>query len=143
MKSHKRVISMVPLMVGLLLTIGGGNSQATGIGQSAAALVAASAQVPSQSVAAVWSGWSEVPGAGRTVDSPATVTFNGQQYLFVRGTDNRIYRNIDTAGSWTGWSEIPGAGTTYSAPSAAVYGNQLYVFVRGVDNRIYLNILRP
>jgi hypothetical protein len=93
--------------------------------------------------AAVWSGWSEVPGAGRTVDSPATVTFNGQQYLFVRGTNNRIYRNIDTAGSWTGWSEIPGAGTTYSAPSPAVYGTQLYVYMQGSDNRIYLKILRP
>jgi hypothetical protein len=71
------------------------------------------------------------------------VTFNGQQYLFVRGTNNRIYRNIDTAGSWTGWSEIPGAGTTYSAPSPAVYGTQLYVYMQGSDNRIYLKILRP
>jgi PAS domain S-box-containing protein len=78
-----------------------------------------------------------------TYSAPTATVYHNQLYVFVRGTDNRIYRNIDTAGSWTGWSEVPGAGATYSAPTADVYRNQLYVFVRGTDNRIYLNVLRP
>ena len=91
--------------------------------------------------AAVWSNWSEVPGQGLTPDAPNTVNYRGEQYVFVRGTDNRIYRNINDTGSWTGWAEIPGGGLTYSAPNAAVYNNQLYVFVQGTDNRIYRNRL--
>ncbi|MEU7903505.1 hypothetical protein, partial [Actinoplanes sp. NPDC049118] len=41
-----------------------------------------------------WTGWGELPGGGATPDSPAAVSYNGNQNVFVRGTDNAIYRNV-------------------------------------------------
>jgi hypothetical protein len=63
---------------------------------------------------------------------------DGTMYLFVRGTDNRIYQNHYDRG-WGGWSEVPGGGSTPSAPAAANYQGGAVVFVRGTDNRIYQN----
>src|SRR5947209_3783830 len=45
-----------------------------------------------------WSGWREVPGHGLTPSAPAATTLgfnvgNDTLYLFVRGTDNKIYVN--------------------------------------------------
>jgi hypothetical protein len=40
-----------------------------------------------------WSGWSELPGGGRTPSGPAAVKFGEDLYVFVRGTDDSIYRN--------------------------------------------------
>lgn len=111
------------------------------------ALVIGAAPAQAESItaeaAAVWSNWSEVPGQGLTPDAPNTVNYRGEQYVFVRGTDNRIYRNINDTGSWTGWAEIPGGGQTPSAPGPGVYKGDLSVFVRGTDNRIYVNVLTP
>jgi hypothetical protein len=41
-----------------------------------------------------WSGWSEVPGNGFTLSGPATTFYNGNDYVFVRGTNDHIYVNI-------------------------------------------------
>ena len=41
-----------------------------------------------------WNGWNEVPGNGFTVSGPATTSYNGNDYVFVRGTNDRIYLNI-------------------------------------------------
>ena len=61
--------------------------------------------------------------------------------LFVRGTDNKIYFNVLTAGTrWIGWSQVPGNGFTSDAPGASAFGVDLYLFVRGTNDRIYLNI---
>ena len=46
--------------------------------------------------AASWTGWSEVPGNGLTLSGPATTVYKGTSFLFVRGTDNRIYQNLLT-----------------------------------------------
>jgi hypothetical protein len=87
-----------------------------------------------------WSGWSEVPGAGQTTDAPSAVKFGRNHYLFVRGTDDLIYRNVLTADGWSGWAEVPG-GATHSAPAASVYHGALRLYVRGTDNLIYVNRL--
>jgi hypothetical protein len=87
----------------------------------------------------VWSGWSEVPGNGFTLSAPATASYNGKDYVFVRGTNNRIYLNSFNGTTWSGWSPVPGNGSTPSALRAATYKNTLYLFVRGTNNRIYLN----
>ena len=42
---------------------------------------------------AAWTGWGEVPGGGLTPDAPATTNYEDINYVFVRGTDNRIYQN--------------------------------------------------
>ncbi|OTA41367.1 MAG: hypothetical protein A6D92_07360 [Symbiobacterium thermophilum] len=43
-----------------------------------------------------WSGWTEVPGQGRTPSGPSGVRFADRLYLFVRGTDNGIYTTVRT-----------------------------------------------
>jgi len=91
--------------------------------------------------AAAWSGWSQVPGNGLTTAGPATTVYQGKTYLFVRGTDNRIYQNVLTNSSWSGWSQVYGNGLTPSGPAATVYQNKLFLFVRGTDNAIYQNRL--
>src|SRR6478735_740974 len=72
--------------------------------------------------AAFWTGWSQVPGGGATPDAPGATTYQGRLYVFVRGTDNKIYLNRLTGSSaWTGWSEVPGGGFTPSGPAATSY----------------------
>jgi hypothetical protein len=88
-----------------------------------------------------WSGWSEVPGNGFTLSGPATTFYNGNFYVFVRGTNDHLYVNFLNGTTWSGWSEVPGHGLTPSAPGAVTFGNTLYLFVRGTDNKIYANTL--
>ena len=103
----------------------------------------ASAPTTPQQSQAVWSGWSEVPGNGFTVSGPATTGYMGNDYVFVRGTNNRIYANTLSGTTWSGWSEVPGHGLTPSAPAATRFetgiGPTVNLFVRGTDNKIYLN----
>jgi hypothetical protein len=91
-----------------------------------------------------WSGWSEVPSNGSTFSGPATTFYNGNDYVFVRGTNDHLYVNTFNGTTWSGWSEVPGHGLTPSAPAATRFvtgiGPTLYLFVRGTDNKIYLNI---
>src|SRR5947209_10087122 len=93
------------------------------------------------SLPTAWSGWSEVPGNGFTLSAPGTTDYQGSLYVFVRGTDDRIYQNWLTGYSWSGWSEVPGNGFTPAALVATVYQGSLSVFVRGTDDRIYQNWL--
>jgi peptidoglycan/xylan/chitin deacetylase (PgdA/CDA1 family) len=101
----------------------------------------ASSPTTSQQVQAVWRGWSEVPGNGFTVSGPATTRYNGNDYVFVRGTNNRIYMNSFNGTTWSGWREVPGQGLTPSTPTTAPSKNTLNLFVRGTDNKIYMNTL--
>ncbi len=77
----------------------------------------AAAANPSSVLAAPgWSGWTEVPGGGSTFDSPATVQYKNKLYVFVRGTDDKIYRNRYGGGTWSGWTEVPGDGRDVVSP---------------------------
>ena len=108
--------------------------------------------VTSTSNGTTWSGWSEVPGHGLTPSAPAATTLyltaGNTLYLFVRGTDNKIYVNTFANGTtWSGWSQVPGNGLTPDAPGAlagATSGTAGFVAlsVRGTNNRIYLNVLQ-
>jgi hypothetical protein len=91
------------------------------------------------SLPSLWSGWNQVPGNGLTPDAPAATRFQGTLFLFVRGTDNRIYVNQLNGSTWSNWNQVPGNGLTPSGPAATQYGNTLYLFVRGTDNKIYVN----
>src|SRR5207248_5144326 len=100
--------------------------------------VAATLTLANPAPAAAWSGWTEVPGNGFTSSAPAAV--QGGNYIFVRGTDDRIYLNRRTgSSSWTGWGELPGDGRAWSGPAAVLTGNAYYVFVRGTDSHVYFN----
>jgi peptidoglycan/xylan/chitin deacetylase (PgdA/CDA1 family) len=101
----------------------------------------ASAPTTPQQSQAVWSGWSQVPGNGFTVSGPTITVYQGNDYVFVRGTNNRIYANTLSGTTWSGWSEVPGHGLTPSAPAATTDKNNLNLFVRGTDNKIYVNAL--
>jgi hypothetical protein len=98
---------------------------------------------PRQLLQAGWSGWFEVPGNGFTVSGPATTFYNGSEYVFVRGTNNKIYLNTFNGTTWSGWSEVPGHGLTLSGPTTAVSiapgGTFLNLFVRGTNNHLYVN----
>lgn len=87
-----------------------------------------------------WSGWSAVPGGGRTFDTPAAVEFAGELHLFVRGTDDGLHFNRFD-GSWSGWSAVPGGGRTPSAPAVTVFDGDLYLLVRGTDDGLHFNRL--
>jgi len=113
-------------------------------GTTAAAQAATQSQQATVTAAAAqWTGWAEVPGGGATPDSPAAVSYNGAQNVFVRGTDNAIYRNVLSAGAWSGWAQVPGNGATTSALGADTFTGTLQLFARGTDNRIYRNVLVP
>jgi endoglucanase len=87
------------------------------------------------------SGWREVPGNGFTVSGPATTSYNGNDYVFVRGTNDHLYSNSFNGTTWSGWSEVPGHMLTLSTPAAVSYIRAtLYLFARGTDNKIYFNI---
>jgi pimeloyl-ACP methyl ester carboxylesterase len=82
--------------------------------------------------------WTELPDGGLTPLSPAVATArNGDVYVVVQGTDDRIYLNIQRNGIWLGWG-AHSSGLTGSSPAAVVdtTGN-LRVFLHGVDDYIY------
>jgi hypothetical protein len=96
----------------------------------------------SQQLQSGWTGWYELPpGNGFTLSGPALTFDQAHDYVFVRGTNNRIYVNASTATGWSGWSEVPGNELTPSAPAATTSGTTVSLFVRGIDNKIYRNIL--
>ena len=88
----------------------------------------------------------EVPGGELTSAKPAAGTFTHWAInvveLYIRGLDNRIYRNASYENrhtQWTGWSEVEGGGLTLSAPAAVVEENSgsTLIFVRSYDDLIY------
>lgn len=89
MLKTKRVTMMFALAILLLLF---GSAFAMAPAQTRASSTAPSRVIPSQAQAG-WSGWGEVPGNGFTPSGPATTHYNGRDYVFVRGTNNRIYVN--------------------------------------------------
>lgn len=95
---------------------------------------------------AAWSGWTELPGGGRTLSAPTAVV-GSALFLFVRGLNDGIWQNfLNTSGStWSGWNELPGGGRTPSSPAAFVTGfnGLLYVFVRGANDGVWVNVLNP
>jgi hypothetical protein len=82
-----------------------------------------------------------VPGNGFTLSGPAPSFDQVNDYVFVRGTNNRIYVNAFNGTTWSGWSEVPGHGLTPSAPAATTSGTTVSLFVRGTDNKIWVNTL--
>ena len=86
--------------------------------------------------------WNEVPGGMTTGNGPGVHGRSSgtvRDYLFVSGTNNRIYYDIrNDNGEWDGWREFGGNGLTIDSP--AVSGDSIgniTVFVRGTDNYVY------
>jgi hypothetical protein len=67
------------------------------------------------------------------------VDVNGQQTVFVRGTDGEIWYRTDVAGTWNAWARIPASVGATSGPGAvSVEGNFVYLVVRGGNGAVYL-----
>lgn len=104
--------------------------------------MASSPALSSQQLQPGWNGWREVPDNGFTLSGPAT-TSNGNENVFVRGTNNHIYMNTLSGTTWSGWREVPGNGLTPSAPAVTPSSmgakGSMDLVVRGTDNKIYAN----
>jgi hypothetical protein len=85
-----------------------------------------------------WLGWTKLTGL--TPSSPAlAASADGNIYLVVHGTDNRIYWNRYDGASWTGWQVIP-SGLTDIGPGIGFTNNKIYVCVKSISNTfIYVN----
>ena len=77
-----------------------------------AAVAVATTTGISPAQAAPLSNWTELPGGGASPDAPAPVAYNGIEYVFVHGTDNKIYVDLNNGVSWSGWRTVPGNGAT-------------------------------
>jgi len=88
--------------------------------------------------------WNEVPGDGRTEDTPSLTVFNNRLVTLIRGQkdDTRIYiTQTDKNWNWNSrWNEVPGDGQTAFSPAVAVFNGMLAVLIRGVgtDGQVYV-----
>jgi hypothetical protein len=89
----------------------------------------------------VWSGWTEIPGGGRTSAGPSVCTYRERLYVVVQGLSGSIWSNFFSGDHWSSWSQIPGDFKTSSSPSISTYQENLFLFARGTDNAIYQNRL--
>jgi hypothetical protein len=124
---------VVTIVLGTLLLL---CSVAFAMGPTQAGIHSSAAHAANPPVPAGWTGWSEVPGGGRTSEELATTSFKSTLYLFARGTDQKIYVNTGTS-----WSEVPGGGRTDEGLAATSFKNTLFLFATGTDDKIYVNVL--
>jgi hypothetical protein len=107
---------------------------------------------------ALWQGWREIPGGGRTLSTPSVSMHSPggpgfRTNVVVRGLDDAIYENytddnVDSSGdsTWSGWREIPGGGRTASGPATIAVDLSPappVVIVRGLDGGIYYDLRGP
>jgi hypothetical protein len=96
-----------------------------------------------------WTGWKGLSASRLTPSSPGAVSFTDaasnvpRLFVLIRGTDDRIYRNVLRKGVWSGWKEVPGGGRTLSSPTGGLNtDDELVVVVRGTNDGIFENRLR-
>lgn len=93
-------------------------------------------------------GWSEVPGGGRTDHAPAVGgTPNPQNtqrlVLAVRGTGDGIFYQAHKDGTWNpAWNLLPQPGGTPHAPAVGNYGDFPVMYVTGHDRAVYAQHLQ-
>lgn len=81
-----------------------------------------------------------VPGLGAgnltVASSPAVATYSGNLYVFVQGSDKRLWVKKQEGGSWSEWQSL--GGSLASAPAVTSWGpNRLDVFAQGTDNALW------
>jgi hypothetical protein len=80
-----------------------------------------------------WSTWSRIGGALRSTTAPsAAVTFDGNSWVLVVGTNRQLY--IHEVGK-TGFTAV--GGTTGSTPALVATFTALVAFARGTDNALW------
>ena len=82
-----------------------------------------------------YAGWSSL-GGGLTSGPDAASSGAGAVDVFVRGTDNGLWRLSWNGSSWANWQPL-GGGLT-SDPGATAVGTRTDVFVRGTDNQLWM-----
>jgi hypothetical protein len=85
-----------------------------------------------------FSGWSAVPGGGKSSSQPA-VLLDGSSVLrlYVQGADNGLWVNTKSGSTWSGWSAVPGGGKSSSGPAVVLDGSSVRLVVRGLDDGIW------
>ena len=100
--------------------------------------------------------WTEVPGGGRAVGTPALArTGDATLNVIVQGLGNRLHYQAATAPSGTtpptwrpGWTEVPGQGQFLpvlngEGPAASTtFSGNLHVYRRGLDGSLFVIALR-
>ena len=86
-----------------------------------------------------WTGWYEIPKDGFSDAKPATCLFKGEIYLFIKGTDSRVYvnRSKDSV-AWVGWTEVPGGMKTDTGLGVTASDSRLWLVAKGFDHTINL-----
>src|SRR5215471_8389413 len=87
----------------------------------------------------VWSGWFSECGV-LTSNVAVGQNADGRLEAFVRGTDNAIWHNWQTApnGAWSGWSSLGGVVLTPAAVGRNADG-RLEIFAKGTDGAVWHN----
>ena len=89
----------------------------------------------------IWSSWFDISLNTNyvfTISEPAAIwdTKSRLFWVFIRGTDNRIYLNKNNG---TGWSEVQGGGLTVAGPSVVVENGVVKLFMTGTNEGIWEN----
>jgi hypothetical protein len=102
---ERRIFSMVKtkriamtLAIGMLLVLFSTACAAAPAQASMSHTASAPPPTSPKLLQAGWGGWFEVPGNGFTLSGPALTFDQGNDYVFVRGTNNRIYVNVLSVG---------------------------------------------
>jgi len=84
--------------------------------------------------------WSNYLGLGaeQILDAPAAVSWDPNRIdVFVKGTDNCLWRKSWDGTGWTGYSQL-GTNVIGSTPAACShFPNRIDVFVKGTDYKLY------
>ncbi len=88
-----------------------------------------------------WSGWSKVPGEGKTPAGLSAVAdvAGCEIALACLGSRFHVFCNLMRGGTWGTWVEVPGNFQTKIAPCAASLGGNLCLYVVGEDELVYFN----
>lgn len=99
--------------------------------------VGALCQITYQSSTNSWGGWTL--RANNMAGDPTSIAYNGNLYVFSRGTDGNLYVMYWNGSSWIGPNRIAGNGSTAmgSSPTVVIYGTEMDVFMRGVDSNLW------
>ena len=85
-----------------------------------------------------WSGWRSLGGRSYTAPAATVSPQGGDPWVFVRGTNDRLYVNPTRSAS--GWSSL--GGVLIDAPTAGGATGRVDVVVRGTDNALWLRMYR-
>jgi uncharacterized protein with LGFP repeats len=84
-----------------------------------------------------WSGWENLGGTLSWSPSVTSTSFN-QLSIFVRGTDNALYRKNWNGSGWSAFQPVGGGQWTSGAAATSQLGsNKIDLVTKGADNGLW------